>query len=231
MTRISRISHQRLLALVVLLMTSRVIAVAGADNDNDSAVVSLTSATFEHETQASTGQTTGKWLVKFYAPWCGHCKSLAPVWEDLATVVANTEEEMTDFVIAKVDCTEERDVCNRFEVRGFPTLKLIANHQVYDYKGGRTLEDLKAFLKSGDFGEGNPVPSPPSWVQQKMAENKFLAALNEDFNHIVKYRKNAAAVLVGMGVIWGMLIVAFFQMIFGGGGGSSSRKTSKAKKE
>ena len=30
----------------------------------------LTDSTFEHQTQASTGQTTGKWLVKFYAPWC-----------------------------------------------------------------------------------------------------------------------------------------------------------------
>ncbi|KAL3936316.1 MAG: hypothetical protein SGBAC_008347 [Bacillariaceae sp.] len=194
-------------------------------------VVELTSTTFEHETQASTGQTTGKWFVKFYAPWCGHCKSLAPTWEDLADSIKDAsaggeDQTLADFVIAKVDCTEERDVCNRFAVRGFPTLKIIANHQVYDYSGGRSLDDLKNALKSGQFGEGSEVPAPPSWVEQKMAQNKFLAALTEDFNHIVNYRKNAAAVLVGLGVVWGVLISVVFQMIFGG-----KRRSTKDKKD
>ena len=81
------------------------------------AVIDLTDASFEHQTQSSTGQTTGKWFVKFYAPWCGHCKSLAPTWEDLSDRLE--ESDVGDVIIAKVDCTKEKEVCNRFKIKGF----------------------------------------------------------------------------------------------------------------
>jgi protein disulfide-isomerase-like protein len=199
-----------------------------------SKVVELTSETFEHETQASTGQTTGKWFIKFYTPWCGHCKKLAPTWDELAEAITSddVDDDLKDFVIANVDCTQHKGVCDRFGVQGYPTLKLIANHQVYDYKGsGRGLEDLTNFLaKGGDFGgNGSPVPPPPSWLEQMIAQHKELSELVDDFNHVVLVRKNAAAVLVAIGVIWGMSIMFFFQMILGGGGSSKAAKAKATK--
>lgn len=56
-------------------------------------------------------------FIKFYAPWCGHCKSLAPVWDELGRDLKGK------VMIGKVDCTTETSVAGRFGVRGYPTLK------------------------------------------------------------------------------------------------------------
>jgi len=58
-------------------------------------------------------------LVEFYAPWCGHCKQLAPKYELLAKAYINED----DVAITKVDCDKNKDLCSKYDVKGFPTLK------------------------------------------------------------------------------------------------------------
>jgi len=82
-------------------------------------------------------------LIEFYAPWCGHCKQLAPIWEELATEL----KTVPDLVIAKMDATANE--VDGIEIRGYPTLKWFPkdNKAGSDYDGERKLEDFKAWLK------------------------------------------------------------------------------------
>ena len=55
------------------------------------------------------------WFVKFYAPWCGHCKKLAPIWD----LYSEVEKDVN---VGQVDCTVETELCTQYEVKSFPTL-------------------------------------------------------------------------------------------------------------
>ncbi|KAF2629996.1 protein disulfide isomerase [Macroventuria anomochaeta] len=85
-------------------------------------------------------------LVEFYAPWCGHCKALAPKYEELGQAYASSELSKL-VTIAKVDATAN-DVPD--EIQGFPTIKLFPagkKDAPIDYSGSRTVEDLAQFIK------------------------------------------------------------------------------------
>jgi len=84
-------------------------------------------------------------FIEFYAPWCGHCKQLAPTWDKLAEKFASVDSVR----IAKMDATAN-DVPSSFEVHGFPTIYLLkANNKgsPVQYNGGRDLPALSKWLK------------------------------------------------------------------------------------
>lgn len=83
-------------------------------------------------------------FVKYYAPWCGHCKKLAPIWEELAAEF----KDVAGLTIGKFDATANE--VDGLEIRGYPTLKFYPKGNKgspIDYDGGRELGDLKTWLQ------------------------------------------------------------------------------------
>ena len=92
------------------------------------------------------------WFVKFYAPWCGHCKSLAPVWDELHSLHHN------ELNVAKVDCTSDlgKPLCSEFEIRGYPSLLFFPADEslagtYIKYQDPRNLEHLEQFALNGGY--------------------------------------------------------------------------------
>jgi len=89
----------------------------------------------------------GDTFVKFYAPWCGHCKKLAPTWDELAQKIDGDKD--LEATIAKVDCTKAQSLCQDNEIRGYPTLAFFRKgEKVETYSGARTLKELYTFVQS-----------------------------------------------------------------------------------
>jgi len=108
-------------------------------------------------------------FVEFYAPWCGHCKNLEPIWDKLGEHF----KERSDLVIAKMDATGNE--VEEVEVEGFPTLKMFKKktNEVVDYTGGRDFDSLVKFIETGEQQEDPEVPEKDGEDESKSDDDDY----------------------------------------------------------
>lgn len=124
-------------------------------------------------------------LVEFFAPWCGHCKNLAPVYEELASSFEFAKDKVT---IAKVDADAEKDLGRRFGVQGFPTLKWFdgKSDEPQDYNSGRDLESLSSFITDKTGIKAKTKKAAPSAVEM-LTDSTFKEQIGSDKDALVAF--------------------------------------------
>lgn len=123
-------------------------------------------------------------LVEFFAPWCGHCKNLAPIYEELGAKFAS-EGKVS---IAKVDADEHKDLGRRFGVQGFPTLKWFdgKSDKPEDYNGGRDLDSLTSFVSEKTGIKVKAKKTAPSAVTM-LTDSTFNKEIGSDKDVLVAF--------------------------------------------
>ncbi|CAG2107549.1 unnamed protein product [Medioppia subpectinata] len=127
-------------------------------------VIELTDANFEEKVLKSDDL----WLVEFFAPWCGHCKNLEPIWAEAATELKGKVK------IGALDATAHTSTAGKYNIKGFPTIKVFGSGKkdgsAEDYEGGRAVNDIVNYAL-----DKVSESAPPPEVNELVSEDTFKA--------------------------------------------------------
>ncbi len=177
-------------------------------------IIQLTDKNFEQITQASTGQTTGKWFVFFSSKKCPHCTALHPKWQTLSEKLEMDHPD-SSVLLAIVDVTENPGLLQRFGIKSMPTMYYFADRGMYEYppRSPRNVDHFLEYVLGGyTNGEKRGVPTNPRLLQMvadfrnNVHHIKFLHFLLDDIEEILLRRKNAAILLFFSGTLFGVLL-------------------------
>lgn len=141
--------------------------------------VQLNSKNFDKEVVQS-GKSA---LIKFYAPWCGHCKKLAPIWMKLGAEY----EKSGSVVIGSVDCTVETALCTAHGIRGYPTIKFFTpgSSDGVQYEGAREDQAFRDYIKANSGPQCAPSSPELCTAEQVAVFTKHAAVSVADLEKMV----------------------------------------------
>ena len=87
-------------------------------------------------------------LYFFYTTWCPHCKKAKPVWEQLKNEIGDNPYKGVKINFLEVDCDQDRATADKFEIDGYPTIKMVKGNQIILYDAKPSRDNLIQFLDS-----------------------------------------------------------------------------------
>eukprot|EP00829_Urostomides_striatus_P013516 TRINITY_DN3760_c0_g1_i3.p1 TRINITY_DN3760_c0_g1~~TRINITY_DN3760_c0_g1_i3.p1 ORF type:complete len:476 (-),score=149.57 TRINITY_DN3760_c0_g1_i3:18-1445(-) len=145
----------------------------------ESAVLNLTDANFDDIIQNNKVV-----MVKFFAPWCGHCQHLAPEYEKAAEMAIKNNKT---FILGELDATVQKQTAEKYGVSGYPTLKLFIEGNIIDFDGERTAEALYAFMDKKSSPPTKELESIEQIKEQVKGKGRRCIFIGDDPSVLTDY--------------------------------------------
>uniref|UniRef100_A0AAX7VA68 protein disulfide-isomerase n=1 Tax=Astatotilapia calliptera TaxID=8154 RepID=A0AAX7VA68_ASTCA len=133
------------------------------------------------------------WMLKFYAPWCGYCKKLEPIWHEVGAELKSSGSPVR---VGKMDATAYSGMASEFGVRGYPTIKLLKGDLAYNYKGPRTKDDIVEFANRVAGPAVRALPSKQMFEHMMKRHDVLFVYVGGDSPLKEKYNDAASELIV-----------------------------------
>ena len=157
--------------LILLVSLISNIASAGEVKEEDSVLV-LTESNIEEQIKIHDHI-----LIEFYAPWCQHCQKLAPEFAVAAKVLRSDK-----IYLGKIDCSVHKEVTKKYDVGGYPALKLYIKGHAFPYQGGRSHSDIISWVKK-KISPASIEYNSPSEIEELIKKSEVLVVFFGDSTH------------------------------------------------
>ena len=102
----------------------------------------------EYTTGDSDAETESVDLYFFYTNWCPHCKKALPVWKQFKEQLKGQKVNGKRVNFIDVDCEKDTTTADKFNVKGYPTIKLVNNNQIIEYDAKPDVDTLTEFINT-----------------------------------------------------------------------------------